>query len=139
MNFILTNTDFLESGIFGKLVSEDGLTTFETLQHAYPIIPVDSTETVWTPKVAVGTYSCIRHSPHRLPYTTFMLQNVPDFQGQPVSGILIHVLNFDSESEGCIGIGLGRDGNIAIIHSKDAFNKFMDLQIGIEQFNLIIC
>ncbi len=135
MNFILTNTDFLATGIFGEMVSEDGSVSFKTLQHAYPVV----LNQVWAPKVSFGVYNCIRHSPVRLPYTTFMLQNVPDFQGKPVTGILIHVLNFDSESEGCIGIGLNRIGDTEITHSKDAFNKFMDLQVGIENFKLTIC
>ena len=138
MNFVLTRKDYLSTGIFGEMVSEDGLTVFQTLEHGYSYAPVDSTEMSWEPKVAVGTYSCIRHSPVRLNYTTFMLQNVPDFQGKSVTGILIHVLNFDAQSEGCIGIGLERIGNIEIVRSKDAFNKFMDLQVGIEEFTLII-
>ena len=139
MNFVLTRKDYLSTGIFGEMVSEDGLTLFQSLEHGYPIVPVDSTETIWTPKVAVGTYSCVRHSPVRLNYTTFMLQNVPDFQGQNVTGILIHVLNFDAQSEGCIGIGLNRIGNIEITQSKDAFDRFMSLQVGIEEFKLVIC
>ncbi len=140
MNFILTRKDYLSTGVFGEMVSEDGLTSFRTLEHGYPIVPIGTAvDTAWVPKVAVGTYVCIRHSPHRLPYTTFMLQNVPDFQGLPVTGILIHVLNFDAESNGCIGLGLSRIGDTEIVHSKDAFNRFMDLQVGIEQFNLIIC
>lgn len=137
MNFTLQRHEYRSDGIFGTMVSEDGTITFCTLEHAY-----SENGGSWLPKVAAGKYACVRHAPNRLPYETFMLANVPDFQGQSVDGILIHILNLDAESEGCIGVGESEvtwpTGAKAIAHSADAFKRFMDLQQGVQAFSLTI-
>lgn len=139
MNLTLTRTDFLSTGIFGELNPDDDSFTLQTLEHAYSIAPIGgSVSTSWAAKVAPGVYTCVRHAPNRLPYDTFMLENVPDFEGQPVTGILIHILNFDAQSEGCIGVGLGRIGNVEITQSKAAFDLLMLKQTGIDQFTLTV-
>jgi hypothetical protein len=128
---------YRKDGIFGRLLDESGGLVAHTLEHAYP-----DGKGNWLPKVAADIYTCLRHAPNRLPYVTFELQNVPDFQGKPVSGILIHVLNFNHESQGCIGLGesisfIAR-GEEMLVNSKKAFEKFMALQKDVDSFNLVI-
>lgn len=118
-------------GIFGQIYAAGSpIKLFSTLEHAYPY---DSSNMSFTAKVAPGSYVCNRHAPNRLPYETFEIMNVPDFQGNPVSGILFHVGNFNRDSEGCILLGM-RSSNNAVIDSKVAFDQFMELQKGCDSF-----
>jgi hypothetical protein len=138
MNLKLNRTAAREDGIFGVLLDDAGHTVAFTLERAYP----DGSG--WAAKVASGVYICVRHPPNRLPYTTFMLTNVPPFQGQPVDGILIHIGNYNKDSIGCILLGesvagipsqLGAD---MLINSKKTFQSFMNLQNGIDEFTLTV-
>lgn len=138
MNLHLKRLEYGADGIFGNLLDEQGNLVAHTLEHAYegygPACP-------WVPKVAVGTYTCVRHPPHRVPYETFMLRDVPDFMGKPVEGILIHCGNFDKDSEGCILVGssevdLGR--RRMVTHSRETFERIMAFQAGIDEFQLLI-
>lgn len=137
MDIKLSRKQFLPDGIFGEFSDESGSVIATTLEHAY-----DDGQGGWIPKVAAGVYTCVRHAPNRLPYETFMLENVPPFQGKPVDGILIHVLNFNHESEGCIGIGKSftvlPSGTHCLVKSRAAFDDFMNLQSGIGAFKLTI-
>lgn len=139
MNFILTRTDFDPDGIFGQLRSEDGESLYYSLEHAY-----DSQNGIgsYAPKVPAGTYLCIKgrhqleHSP--APFTAFELQNVPGH-----TNILIHVGNYNDDSEGCILLGMDiaptGDGSTHMLKSSNAaFNQFMDLQKDVDQFTLTI-
>lgn len=102
-----------------------------TLEHAYA-----DGNGGFIPKVAAGTYTCLYVEPTiAIRYPCFELQNVPPFQGCSVDGIKIHVLNFNGQSEGCIGIGLAASA-IALLESQVAFNEFMALQSGVTQFQL---
>lgn len=118
-------------GIFGQLLDENGNVIAVTLEHAY------SDGDAFVPKVAVGTYTCTRHAPNRLPYETFEIQNVPNFQGQTVTGILIHVGNYNKDSVGCVLVG-EYFGVGCILESKVAFEKLMALQEGVESFTLVV-
>lgn len=131
MNLKLIRKDARQSGVFGVLLNDTGGQIATTLEHSYP------KGKGWTAKVAPGTYKCVRHAPNRLPYETFMLENVPDFQGKPVSGILLHIGNYDDDSEGCILVGQAALGDM-ITHSRVTFNKLMDLQKGLDSFQLTI-
>lgn len=136
MECSLKRTDYTSSGIFGELlVGEDA--KFYTIERAYP-----NPNNAWgySPKVAPGEYLCKRHKPERLKYETFMLDKVPDFQGKPVDGILIHVANFQSDLDGCIGIGLAKrlEYPAMVISSKAAFKDFMKLQQFVQCFSLTI-
>jgi hypothetical protein len=138
MKFMLTRNLCIESGIFGTLVADDGSFTCITLEHAYDSGNGDGS---YTAKVAPDTYICRRHPPTRLPYETFELQNVPDFQGKPVVGILIHKGNYDKDSEGCILIGtsvVDLNNGKMITSSAPIFNQFMSLLNGIDEFTLTI-
>lgn len=133
MDLILTRNDYTKDGIFGTITDIDGNFVCATLEHAYP----DDDNNHYVPKVPAGTYICTEHAPNRLPYTTFELMNVPKFQGNPVTGILIHIGNFNQDSDGCILVGSERNGNM-IMDSKVTFAKFIALQGTEESFTLTI-
>jgi hypothetical protein len=130
----LTRNDSTANGIFGVLSDEDGTELAVTLEHAYDSGHGNGS---FVPKVASGTYLCQRHAPNRLPYETFELQDVPNFEDKPVTGILIHKGNFDKDSDGCILLGTARNGDM-ITSSAPIFNKFMTSLTGIQEFQLVI-
>lgn len=131
MNLALTRKEFKKTGVYGELRDEHDALIAVTLEHVYQV------NGLWTPKVAPGTYNCVRHAPNKLPYETFMLENVPDFQGKPVSGILLHCGNYNKDSEGCILVGLSVVSDM-IAHSRAAFATLMHLQQGLDHFKLTI-
>lgn len=131
MNLTLARKTFGLYGILGELRDESNNLVCYTLEHAYP------QNGSFVPKVAIGTYTCVRHPPARLRYETFELQNVPPFENNPVTGILIHILNYNNQSEGCIGVGLEL-GTGAILHSQDAFNRLMEVQKDVDSFTLVV-
>lgn len=138
MNLRLTRTHYRPDGIFGELVTENGEYVADTLEHPYPAYgPADP---YWVPKVAVGTYRCVRHAPGAIPYETFMLEDVPKFQGKLVSGILIHRGNTDEDSKGCILVGrtVKSGSGWVLADSRKTFEKLMALQDGLDQFLLLI-
>lgn len=68
--------------------------------------------------------------------TTYEVLNVPDR-----SGILFHVGNTASDSEGCILIGekFGvLTGKPAILESRGGFQKLLGLLLGVKEFKLLI-
>jgi len=127
MNCTLKRNKWTLDGIFGMLYDENNKQIAVTLEHSYNCMP----------KVAAGTYTCVRHAPNRLPYATFELQNVPDFKGSIVTGILIHIGNYNHDSDGCILLGSERNGDM-IMHSKKTFEAFMDLKKDVDSFILTI-
>lgn len=133
MNMKLIRKTFGLYGIVGELQDDTGKLFCYTLEHAYPSL----NRHPFQPKVAAGVYVCGRHPPNRLPYETFELANVPPFQGAEVTGILIHVGNYNKDSEGCILLGLSL-GAGCITDSKLAFDKLMEAQSGVETFTLTV-
>ena len=131
MNLILTRKNYSLYGITGELCDESGKHLCFTLEHAYQV------GATYLPKVAAGVYNCTRHPPNRLPYETFELQDVPPFQAALVSGILIHVGNYNGDSEGCILVGL-EQGQGCILESKKAFDMLMGVQADVASFTLTV-
>ena len=127
MDITIKREEFSPNGVFGEMYDDKGNKIGVTLEHSFN----------GTPKVAPGTYTCLRHAPNRLPYETFELQNVPDFEGKPVTGILIHIGNYSSDSDGCILVGDQKNGDM-IMNSKLTFAKFMELQDNVNEFTLVI-
>lgn len=131
----LLRDEYIENGIFGRLLDEAGNLICYTLEHAY------SSGDAFIAKVAPGTYTCVRHAPNRLPYTTFELQDVPPFQGKPVTGVLLHVGNYNKDSDGCVLLGsniIEDEGVPMLAASKVAFDKFMTLNNTVNSFTLTI-
>ena len=125
MTLTLTRTDFTPDGIFGELVDDKGKLSLVTLEHSY------DNET----KLPDGTYTCLKgiHKLHdNVPFEAYEVMNVPGH-----TGILLHVGNYNKDSNGCILLGMERDG-IMIKHSMIAFSKFMGLLEKEESFTLIV-
>lgn len=82
-----------------------------------------------------GSYECRPTYFHKGGYDAFEVQNVPQR-----SGILIHIANFPTDVEGCIGLGkkLGTImGQWAVLESDIGFKAFM-LEFGSTPFTLDI-
>lgn len=136
MAWALYTTDSRQDGIFGELY-QNGELFGVTLEHAYEDIDNDT----WLPKLLRGaTYTC-RRGMHRLehynkgePFETFEVMNVPGH-----SGILLHVGNFNRDSDGCILLGVKLDRTNAdwwITESRTTFAKFMKALDGVDEFEL---
>lgn len=143
MDIKIVRTDFVSTGIFGELDPADESFSLFTLEHAYPV-QADGlhSSTVFAPKIPSGVYICVRGThtlkptkifPNPKPFQTFEVTNVPGH-----TEILIHPGNTEGDSEGCILLGLARQENVEVLHSKDAFKMFMEKQVGVDQFNLTI-
>jgi Family of unknown function (DUF5675) len=132
LNLILKRTDSNENGVFGQLTDSQGTFLLCTLEHAYDSGLGNGS---YSAKIPLGTYQCTRgvHALKNGPdFITFMVNNVPGHQG-----ILFHAGNFNKDSEGCILLGLQRNGDM-ITESRLAFHKFLDLQDGIDKFILTV-
>jgi len=133
MNIILHRTEESADGIFGVMTDEFGNQICATLEHAFDSGLGNGT---FSPKVPPGTYTCIKgqhqlaHMSH--PFVTYMLQNVPNH-----TNILIHMGNYNSDSDGCILVGEIRSGN-AITNSVVTLNKFLAMQNSIDTFTLTV-
>ena len=121
-------------GILSVLEDENGVEICETIEHAYP-----SGLTGWVPKIPNGTFTCVR-GPHRLhsmteDFTTFEVTEVPGH-----TGVLFHCGNTENDSEGCVLLGeyAGDSKSLVIINSRLAFEKFMNLQDSITEFELTV-
>lgn len=137
MNMNLTRTDFLESGIFGLLEAEDQSLELVTLEHAYAVIPDSmSSSATYAPKLPIGSYTCVRGQHtlehHLTPFDAFEVMGVPGH-----TNILIHIGNYNADSAGCVLVGLNRKDDMITL-SKQAFDLFMELQEGIDSFQLTV-
>ncbi len=123
---VLTRHRYSSVGIFGTLVTDRG-SEYATLEHAYPV------GDAYLPKLGNGTYVC-RKGMHCLkkggPFQTFEIIGVLNH-----TGILFHVGNYNSDSEGCVLLGLTEQSNM-VIHSKAAFERFMKELEGVNEFTL---
>lgn len=143
MNWLLRTTAYRPDGIFSELYQGAALFCV-TLEHAFE--SVDDKGPV--PKLPRGaTYPCrrgtgpaegglhvLKHYNKGLPFDTFEICEVPGH-----SGILFHPLNFNRESDGCVGTGreIQRDpADWWITHSQDTFAKLMSALEGVDEFEL---
>ncbi len=124
----LIREEYGKYGIFGILAHDDGEELLLTLEHAY-----DHGGNTFISKVPIGTYECkrgIHQLGDRPPFETFEITGVNGH-----TGILFHSGNTNADSNGCVLLGLSRN-YYAVLHSRDAFNKFMKVMEGIETFSL---
>lgn len=132
MDLVLTRKANTEKGIFGTLTgqSDEGSILLQTLEHAYSDYSGN-----WAPKLPRGVYTCQRGT-HALkdgvPFETFEVMNVPGH-----SGILIHIGNYNNDSEGCILVGMSAVENM-VENSKTAFEDFLAAQAGCDSFQLSV-
>lgn len=126
MNLLLIRNRFQTDGIFGELLDASSDHHWLTLEHSFDCQPI----------IPEGLYPCVRgmHTleRHPQPFETFEVKGVPGH-----SGILFHMGNFNEDTEGCILLGLG-SVNSMILHSREAFQRFMEAQSGVQQFTLTI-
>lgn len=122
MNLVLQRTEFREDGVFGQLLNGN-VQIAVTLEHSYE----DG------PKIPPGFYSCVRGT-HQLeggePFETYEITEVPNH-----NKILLHCGNWNKDSAGCVLLGSARSNDM-IVGSRAAFNKFMALQDGVQEFCL---
>ncbi len=129
MNIILRRTEESAEGIFGAMTDELGNQVCVTLEHAYDSGLGNGT---FAPKIPAGTYTCRRRlSPH-FGFEVFEVLKVPN-----CTFIEIHPGNTEKDSIGCILVGTTRQGD-AITQSRVAFDKFMELQKGLDSFQLTV-
>lgn len=144
MNIKLMHTDYLRTGIFGFMEPEDGSFLLCTLEHAFPQQSDGiQSSTVFKPIIPPGTYTCVRgihclkdpKDPTKLspPFETFEITGVAGH-----TKLLFHKGNFNKDSEGCILLGLARDEINGILNSKQAFEKLMAAQQGVDSFTLTV-
>lgn len=129
MRFELLTTECKSTGIFGVLSTETSpVIQFSTLEHSY------FDHVSFSPKLQHGTYTCVRghHQLHSGPIETFEVTNVPGH-----TGILFHYGNYNADSDGCILLGMTREGDM-ITDSRKAFSEFMDLLKGVDEFTLVV-
>lgn len=121
----LIRKDFTNDGIFGELIDEKGKLSLATLEHSY-----DN-----KPKLYDGVFVCKRgiHRLHdMIPFETFEITGV---QGH--SNILLHIGNYNKDSDGCVLLGTDRKDKM-ITHSVIAFSKFMGILDNQQTFTLIV-
>lgn len=136
MNLVLTRKEFRPDGIFSELRDESGNFVAVTLDHAY------SVENRIEPKIYPGKFTCKRGL-HRL---EGMTQDFETFEITGVEGhtnILFHTGNFNKDSSGCLLLGTsfgqnGAQGAKMILCSKVAFKQFIELQSGVDSFELTV-
>ncbi len=137
MDFKLKRFLFEADGIFSKMYDKDDNLLATCLDHAYDSGLGNGT---FIPKIPDGVYKCVRGL-HRLEhmnedFETFEITGVTDH-----TNILFHWGNYNRDSSGCILLGSGMsriNGSNMLIHSRDAFNKFMQMQKEINEFTLTI-
>lgn len=74
-------------------------------------------------------------------FETFEVLGVPDFQGNPVTGLLFHWGNWNKDSEGCILTGEAETSSaqgMMVTASRDKFAAFMQLHEGEDTFQLTV-
>lgn len=129
MDLKLKRLDCAEDGIFSELCDMEGKVLFRTCEHSYND----------KPKVYTGTFKCVRgvHQLHTGPkFETFEITGVSGH-----SNILFHVGNWQHDSEGCVLVGEAicesRQGRM-VTNSRHAFEEFMKLQDGVNEFTLTV-
>ena len=133
MKNVLRRLEFRVDGVFSEFIFEGEAVPFMvTLSHAYK-----QDDGSYLPKVPPGLYACVfgPHSLHGGALNTYEITGVPGH-----TGILFHVGNYNSDSEGCevCGREMSEDSNgIAFVtSSKDTFSKFIKRLGGTESFLL---
>lgn len=134
MDLTLKRSGYLKTGIFGLILdSATGIQHFVSLEHAYAA----GAGFTYVPKIPAGAYLC-RRGMHQLehmtePFETFEVVNVPGH-----SNCLFHVGNYNSDSQGCILVGEALANDEMITNSREAFEDFMSLQQGLDEFQLAV-
>jgi hypothetical protein len=126
MNLTLTRKSYNSWGIISDLTDDTGKLIAVTLEHAFPS---DVGRAYYLPKISAGTYQCVlgtHQLDHGGPQQLYEVTGVRDH-----SGILIHIGNFNRDSDGCILLGEAVSETLqSISNSTNTFNDFMKMQGG---------
>lgn len=136
MNLKLNRTEATENGVFGELYDDKGKLIAYTAEHSY-----QQDDGSWGPKTPIGTYTCQKgqHQLHSMtqPFTTYQIMNVPNH-----NNILLHMGNWPQiDSDGCILLGdaiVDSAKGKMVSNSRAVFAEFIQLEGGIESFELVI-
>ena len=115
MKLRMIRDTFTEKSTIGKLYV-NGVYSSETLEDKDRQIESGGIKRDKETCIPRGTYEVIIDFSKRFQQRMPLLLNVPQF-----TGIRIHILNRDHETEGCIGVGKGR-GVDFITDSRDAYD-----------------
>jgi hypothetical protein len=121
----------VSDGAFG-ILKLNGLPWLATLERTYPVAGC----VLQGVKIPSGVWRCERTRFERGGYDTFEITGI---EGH--SRLLFHVLNVETESEGCIGLGLSfgwLGGHWAILDSRAGFADFMRRLDGVQEFVLTV-
>ena len=119
MKLTLTRLDTTDHGIFGHLVCDGDTFNCVTLENDEKEIPN-------------GTYKVTLFDSPRFGYKVPLLHDVP---GRDM--IEIHPGNLETDSKGCILVGMKRTG-FAVENSKSAFNSLMAVLEGCTDVQITI-
>jgi hypothetical protein len=102
------------------------------VEHAYKAQGSEYTgPDFWYAKIPYGKWLC-KLGQHKLhsgpPFMTYEVTGIPNH-----TGLLFHPGNTATQSEGCILLGCGRNGDY-LTDSRKAFNEFIEAQSGCEEF-----
>lgn len=132
MNCTIHRIQFNVNGIYSNLVDDSGNLLSVTLEHAFP-----NSLGGYDPIIQPGIYTCTRRHSPRFGFDVFQVMNVPGH-----TFVEMHIGNRNSDSDGCVllgecGIGDGNGFNM-VTNSRETFDKFMELQSGVESFTLTV-
>ena len=144
MDLTLTRFRADAQGVFSYLTEPAGGQIAVTGTHAY----LQADGVTYAPVTGPGVYIC-RRGWHRIlnptandpqNMTTFETFEITGVEGH--SGVLFHWGNLpETQSEGCelLGDSFGSINTYeAVLHSVDTFRKFMELQSGVDTFQLTV-
>lgn len=123
--------DCRNDGIFGELYDINGGFICVTLEHAF--LQEDGS---YAPAIPSNSQFIVKlEFSEKFQRDLYELKDVPGH-----TEIKFHILNFNEESDGCIGLGKqkgrrGKDGWM-ICDSKKAFDAFMLMQKDVDSFTL---
>lgn len=141
MKLYLKRSEFISTGIFGRLEREDGSHQCFTLEHAYSIKAEHGIAETYAPVLPAGEYICIKGK-HKLKHgDEFETFEITGVKGH--TGILFHTGNTNKDSSGCVLVGTGRNKSsegkpIGILCSRLAFKALMESMGEITEFTLIV-
>ena len=131
MEFIITRKKKGADGMFSTMTSVDGSFSCVTLEHAY-----EDGKGGFEPKIPPGTYQCQRGM-HQLLHMDEPIETFELFGVEGHDRLLFHVGNYDHDSHGCILLGRAIVNDM-ITDSRATFQKFMELQEGVDEFPVLI-
>lgn len=121
--FYIRRNEEIADGTFGQFLTETKQPLFLTVEPNKP------------DRMSKGEYRCVRDYYHKGGYETFMII-VPGHDR-----VLFHKGNTEDDTKMCVIVGEQFDsmkGKTAILRSWAAFNEFMSLLAGVDEFKLVI-